>query len=95
MSRRHSPVVRRSPLVPAFLALAIVTVGFFTLLERLEVTREGYRISAVRAEIARLEDQNRSLRLKVAELSSRERLRALAPKYDLAPPRDGQVVMMP
>ena len=95
MSRRQSPVARRSRLVPAILALALVAAGFFTLLERLEVTREGYRISAVRAEITRLENLNRELRIEVAELSSRDRLRRLAPKYHLAPPRDGQVVMVP
>lgn len=95
MSSRKSQVAKSSRMIPALLAFAIVAVGFFTLLERLEVTREGYRISAIRAEIAGLENQNRSLGLKVAELSSRDRLRALAPRYDLAPPRDGQVVMMP
>lgn len=95
MSRRPSPVTRRPRLVPALLMIAIAAVGFFTLLVRLEVTREGYRISSVRTQISRLENQNRILRVKVAELSSRSRLRALAPKYHLAPPRDGQVVLLP
>jgi hypothetical protein len=46
-------------------------------------------------EIARLQDENRGLRLTAAQLSSHDRLRALAPQYHLAPPGRGQVVMLP
>jgi hypothetical protein len=49
----------------------------------------------MRVDIATLEDQNRRLRLTAAQLSSHERLRALAPKYHLEPPRGGQVVIVP
>ncbi|HVN30250.1 MAG TPA: hypothetical protein VMT64_17250 [Candidatus Binataceae bacterium] len=94
-SKRKSPVKKRSRMIPALLGLAIVMVGFATLLMRLEVTEEGYRISAVRIDIARLEDENRRLRLTAAQLSSHDRLRELAPKYHLEPPRNGQVVMVP
>ena len=38
---------------------------------------------------------NRGLRLGVAEIASRERLRALAPKFNLGPPAPGQVVTLP
>ena len=93
--RRHSPVYRRSRLVPATLAIALVMVGFATLLTRLEVTEEGYRLSAVRTDIVKLENENRALRLTAAQLSSHQRLRALASKYHLEPPRNGQVVMIP
>ncbi len=93
--QRPSPVYRRPKLIPALLALATVAAGFFTLLVRLAVTQEGYRLSAVRADIAKLEDENRALRLSAAELASHSRLRALAPKYHLEPPRPGQVVLMP
>jgi cell division protein FtsL len=82
-------------MVPAMLGAAIVLVGFATLLMRLEVTQEGYRLSAARVDIAKLEDENRRLRLTAAQLSSHDRLRALAPKYHLEPPRSGQVVMVP
>ena len=94
-SQRKSPVKKRSRMVPAMLGVAIVLVGFATLLMRLEVTQEGYRLSAVRVDIAKLEDENRRLRLTAAQLSSHERLRSLAPKYHLEPPRNGQVVMVP
>jgi cell division protein FtsL len=93
--QRKSPVKKRSRMVPAMLGVAIVVVGFATLLMRLEVTQEGYRLSAVRIDIAKLEDENRRLRLTAAQLSSHDRLRALAPKYHLEPPRSGQVVMVP
>jgi|HubBroStandDraft_1064217.scaffolds.fasta_scaffold725167_1 cell division protein FtsL len=93
--KRKSPVNQRSRLIPALLGAAIVVVGFATLMMRLEVTQEGYRLSAVRVDIATLEDQNRRLRLTAAQLASHERLRALAPKYHLEPPRSGQVVIVP
>lgn len=93
--RRPTPVRKRSKLAPAILAVGIVLTGFTTLLIRLAVTQEGYRLSAVQADIAKLEDQNRRLRLTAAQLASHDRLRALAPKYRLEPPRSGQVVMVP
>lgn len=77
------------------LGAAIVLAGFATLMVRLEVTQEGYRLSAVQADITRLQDQNRQLKLTAAQLSSHDRLRALASKYHLAAPRSGQVVMLP
>jgi len=95
MTRRVKPSRPPSRLVPAVLGFAIAAVGFATLMIRLEVTREGYRLSALSADIARLEDQNRTLKLKAAELSSHQRLRALAPQFHLAPPGRGQVLMIP
>jgi cell division protein FtsL len=93
--QRKSPVKKRSRLLPALLVAAIVVVGFATLMMRLEVTQEGYRLSAVRLDIVKLEDENRRLRLTAAELSSHDRLRALAPKYRLEPARNGQVEIVP
>ncbi len=95
MSSRARPSNPPSALVAGILMVAIAAVGFVTLMIRLETTREGYRLSALRDEIVRLEDENRTLRLKAAELSSHERLRALAPRYHLAPPANGQVVIVP
>jgi len=95
MSARAKPTRRPSKLVPAILGMLVAAVGFSTLMVRLEVTREGYRLSALHEEIAKLQDTNRELRLEEAQLSSQERLRALAPKYHLAPPGRGQVVMLP
>jgi cell division protein FtsL len=95
MTARTRPTRRPSKLVPAVLGGLIAVVGFTTLMIRLEVTREGYRLSALHEEIAKLQDTNRGLRLEAAQLSSQERLRALAPRYHLAPPGRGQVVMLP
>jgi len=95
MNRRVRPTKPPSKLVPAILMIAIAIVGFATLMVRLEITREGYRLSALNQEIVRLADQNRTLELRAAELSSHERLRSLAPNYHLAPPARGQVVMVP
>ncbi|MGH7925423.1 MAG: hypothetical protein ACREQH_12625 [Candidatus Binatus sp.] len=95
MSARVKPTRRPSKVVPAMLGVLIAMVGFATLMIRLELTREGYRLSALHEEIAKLQDENRRLRLTAAQLSSQDRLRALAPKYHLAAPGRGQVVMLP
>lgn len=95
MSARVKPTRRPSKVVPAMLGVLIAVVGFATLMIRLEMTQEGYRLSALHDEIAKLQDENRVLRLTAAQLSSHERLRALAPQYQLAPPGRGQVVMLP
>ncbi len=55
--RRPKPIVRPSRLIPALLAIAIVAAGFTTLMVRLEVTQEGYRLSALRLDIRNLEDR--------------------------------------
>jgi len=91
-ARRVSPVRRPSRLLQGVLVLTLIAAGFFTLIVRLVVTREGYDLSALRVEIARLEDENRRLRLESAQLASHERLRALAPRYNLAPVTAQQVV---
>ena len=95
MSARVKPTRRPSKAVPLVLGALIALVGFATLMTRLEVTREGYRISALHDEIAKLQDENRQLRLTAAQLSSHDRLRALAPQFHLAQPGRGQVVMLP
>jgi cell division protein FtsL len=77
------------------MAMGVIALGFATLLVRLEVTQEGYRLSSLRAENLKLEDDNRDLRLQIAQLASRERLRMLAPKFNLKPPAPGQVVTLP
>ena len=95
MNPRTRPSKAPSKLVPAILLIGIAILGFTTLMTRLEATREGYRLSALNDEIAHLEDQNRSLRLKVAQLSSHQRLRSRAAGYHLGPPAPGQIVLVP
>ncbi|MGH7815703.1 MAG: hypothetical protein ACREQI_17080 [Candidatus Binataceae bacterium] len=95
MSARIRPSRPPSKLAPAILLALIACALFSTLMVRLEATREGYRLSALRSEITRLANENRTLRVSEAQLSSQDRLRALAPRYDLAPPAPGQVVMLP
>ncbi len=75
--------------------IAIVAAGFATLMVRLEVTQEGYRLSSLQMEIRNLETESQRLKLETAGLESRQRLRALAPKYGLAAPAPGHVVMVP
>ncbi len=95
MNRRVKPVKTASRLVPSILALVIVTIVFGTLMVRLEVTAQGYRLSELKKEIGEQQEQNRRLRLEVAQLGSHQRLRALAAHYHLGAPQHGQVVMAP
>ena len=95
MNRRPSPVAPPSKIIPALMALAIVVAGFATLMVRLEVTQEGYRLSSLQSEIRNLETENQRLKLETAGLESHQRLRALAPKYGLAAPAPGHVMMVP
>jgi len=96
MSRaRVKPSRPPSRLLQAVLAAGVIALGFATLMVRLEVTQEGYRLSSLRADNLKLEDDNRNLRLGAAEIASRQRLRALAPRFNLGPPAPGQVVTLP
>jgi cell division protein FtsL len=95
MNRRIKPVKPASKLVPSVLALATVLIGFATLMVRLEVTEEGYRLSELQTGIASQQEHNRRLKLEAAQLGSHQRLRALAARYHLVAPQRGQVVMLP
>jgi cell division protein FtsL len=95
VKRRVKPAQQPHRLLQALLGVALVAVIFATLMVRLALMREGYRLSALRAQIAELDENNRSLRLKAAELASHDRLRALAVRYRMTPPARGQVVVVP
>ncbi|MBV8774968.1 MAG: hypothetical protein JO166_21935 [Deltaproteobacteria bacterium] len=92
--KRRAQASKPRWLIPALLASAAVLLGYALLTVRLEVTQEGYRLSALRRDVEELQRENQGLRLEAAELSSYKRLRSLAPRYGLRPPAPGQVVMM-
>jgi cell division protein FtsL len=94
LTRRVKSSAKPAWLAPATLASAAVLLGYALLMVRLELTQEGYRLSALTLEIEELQRENQRLRLEAALLSSDQRLRSLAPKYGLRPPVPGQVVMM-
>lgn len=95
IKRKVKPAHAPRHLMQALLGVALVAAVFATLMVRLGVMREGYRLSALRAQIDELKESNRTLRLRVAELTAHERLRALAAKYRMSPPVRGQVVVVP
>jgi cell division protein FtsL len=94
LKRRAKSSAQPAWLIPALLVSAAVVLGFALLMVRLEVTQEGYRISSLRVEVQKLQQENQHLRLEAAELSSYQRLRSLAPKYGLHAPAPGQVVII-
>jgi cell division protein FtsL len=92
VNTRPQPSRQPSKLVPTLLVVALAAVGFATVLVRLEITREGYRIAELRREISQLENDGQRLKLEFAQLSAHSRLRKLAPRYGLRPVTRGQVV---
>ena len=70
MKRRRRSRTKPARLLPALLAGAAILAGFALLMVRLEVTREGYRLSVLRLEMEKLQRENQRLRLDAAELSS-------------------------
>lgn len=92
---RAKPTRPPSRLAQVTFAAIIVALGFATLMVRLEVTQEGYQLSTLRSENLKLENENRELGVRVAELGSNARLRKLAHRFGLGPPERGQVVMLP
>jgi cell division protein FtsL len=95
IKRRVKPARAPHRLLQVLLGVMLVAAGFATLMVRLAVMREGYRLSALRGQIADLKENNRTLGLRVAELTSHQRLRELAVKYKMARPARGQVVVVP
>ncbi|HTY54337.1 MAG TPA: cell division protein FtsL [Candidatus Binataceae bacterium] len=95
MNRRLKPAEKPSRFMVTVLVAIAIALGFATLMVRLEVVEEGYRLSSLSQEVAELQEKNRSLKLEVAQLSSRERLRMLAAKYRMTAPARGQVVVVP
>jgi len=76
------------------LALAMVGAVFAMLMVRLEVTQEGYRLSALKIQVRQFDDENQRLRLQEAELKSHQRLRLLAARYGMGPPVPGRVMVV-
>ncbi len=94
VKRRAKPKAPRR-LLQVLLGVMLVAAGFATLMVRLAGMREGYRLSALRGQIEEIKENNRTLGLRVAELTSHDRLRGLAVKYRMTPPARGQVVVVP
>jgi cell division protein FtsL len=94
LKRRTKASAKPSKTITVLLVIAIATLGFATLMIRLEMIQEGYRLSEVGLELQKAAQENQRLRLEAAELSSYHRLRTLAPRYGLRPADPRQIVMM-
>jgi cell division protein FtsL len=93
MSRKARPPWW-AKLITWILGAAVIAAGFGMLMVRLEVTGEGYRLSALKVQVRQLQDENQRLRLQEAQLESHQRLRALAVRYGMRPPAAGQVMVV-
>jgi cell division protein FtsL len=79
-----------------FLGLALIAVVLVHVWLRLQVVRMGYVLSTTSKLQARLEQENRELKLELATMTSPDRLEAAARRrLGLVVPEKGQVIVLP
>ena len=79
-----------------FLGIALITAVLVHVWLRLQVVRMGYVLSTASKLQARLEQENRELKIELAILTSPDRLEALArQRLGLTAPEKGQVIVLP
>ena len=83
-------------LLGVFLGTALIAAVLVHVWLRLQVVRMGYVLSTTSKLQARLEQENRELKIELATLMSPDRLEALARRrLGLAPPEKGQIIVLP
>ena len=79
-----------------FLGIALIAAVLVHVWLRLQVVRMGYVLSTTSKLQARLEQENRELKVELATLTSPDRLEALArQRLGLAAPEKGQIIVLP
>lgn len=87
---------RRRVVIVALLVLGLIGAVLVHVWLRLQVVRMGYVLSTTSKLQARLEQENRELKVELATMTSPDRLEALArQRLGLVPPEKGQVVVLP
>jgi len=83
-------------LLEIFLGIALISAVWVHVWLRLQVVRMGYVLSTTSKLQARLEQENRELKIELATLTSPDRLEALArQRLGLAAPEKGQIILLP
>jgi len=78
------------------LGFCIFILGLLHVWLRLQVVHMGYVLSTTAKLQARLEQENRELKVELATLTSLDRLEAMArSRLGLVPPEKGQVIVLP
>ncbi len=97
IKRSHSLINRlciSSPFL-AFLVVINFAVAFFCVWQKVKVIRLGYDISAEKKVENRLQNKNRSLRLKLAERLKNKNLEVIGKKeFSLIEPKGDQIVFL-
>ena len=87
---------RRRFVIVALLVLGLIGAVLVHVWLRLQVVRMGYVLSTTSKLQARLEQENRELKVELATMTSPDRLEALArQRLGLVQPEKGQVVVLP
>jgi len=87
---------RRRVVIVALLVLGLIGAVLVHVWLRLQVVRMGYVLSTTSKLQARLEQENRELKVELATMTSPDRLEALArQRLGLVQPEKGQVVVLP
>jgi cell division protein FtsL len=82
------------PTLAALLIAPVVASALFYVWTHVAAIRLGYQMSAAGEEHRLLLEENRALRVEVSSLKAPERLKQLAIKHRLAPPRSQQVIRL-
>ncbi|MEK6525430.1 MAG: cell division protein FtsL [Nitrospirota bacterium] len=76
-------------------AMAVMSLLLLFVWERVEIVRVGYHIERLKSKKIVLQREHDELRVKVSTLTSPERIaRAAAEKLAMAPPHQGQVILV-
>ncbi len=96
VKRGHSAAGRWQFVLGVLLGLGLIGVVLVHVWLRLQVVRMGYVLSTTSKLQARLEQENRELKVELATLTSPDRLETLARKrLGLVTPEKGQVIVLP
>ena len=96
VKRARSLAARWRLIVGVVLSFALIGVVLIHVWLRLQVVRMGYVLSSTSKLQARLEQENRELKVELAVMTSPDRLEALARRrLGLSAPAKGQVIVLP
>ena len=86
-----APPVRIAVVAMALIAALVMLLGIAHVNRRQEIVRTGYDLSRATEELARLQEENRRLRLEKSALTNPERVRRLAQALGMSRPGPTQI----
>ena len=78
---------------PIFLTFTVLAILF--VLFRMKGVEQNYKITSISKDIEEVVLEGKELKAKKARMLSVKKLRSLAQKYDLAQPKESQIIVIP